>query len=1173
MGEVYRASDTKLGRDVALKVLPAEMAASPERLDRFRREAKALAALDHPGVVGVYSVEESDGVHFLTMQLVEGESLDRLIPEGGLPVDRILEIATALAEALAAAHGKGIVHRDLKPANVMVTGDGRVKVLDFGLARMSGAPAEGPGGSELPTEMRTREGVVMGTVPYMSPEQVSGRDVDHRTDLFSLGIILYEMAIGRRPFQGASSAELASAILRDTPRPLGELRSDLPAGLVEVIRRCLEKKPAERIATARDLRAALRGVPAESSSIQTEVAPASRPAPAADSGAVRADEGFWVAVLPFKHRGADPGLEALAEGLTEEIVTGLSRFSYLRVIARSSTARFGSGAVDVRAIGKEIGARYVMEGSLRQAGAQLRVAVQLVDTVSGAHLWADTYDRPFRPEEVFALQDELVPRIVSTLADMQGVLPRSMSDAVRSRPPEELSPYEAVLRGFGYPARGTPEELAAARSGLEAAVQKAPAHGDAWAMLAFLCVQDHAHGFGLRPDSLESGLTAARRAVEAAPSNHLAHCGLAQALFFHKELESFRMAAERAVALNPMDGLAIAFLGELLAYSGDLDRGLTLAGRAKQLNAHHPGWYWYVDFYDAYRRRDYRGALRFALKVNMPNHWFAHASLAAAHGQLGQRAEAAKAVRELLRVRSDFTASARKVSEMWWEPEHVDHLIDGWRRAGLEVDAAPGAAPEKAAPTGPAAASEAGSGPSSKASDPAVAIAVLPFADMSPARDQEYLCEGMAEEVMNALVRIAGIRVASRTSAFRASREEKDLAAIGRALSVEHVLEGSVRTSGRRLRVTAQLSKVATGYQLWSERFDRELEDVFAVQDQIAAGVVDAVKARLAPGARAVSPRPHARNFEAYRSYLLGQHLRYAKEDYAGAIRAFQEAVRLDPTHAPSWTGIAEGLALSAWAGLIPAVEGCVEARKALTTAADLQGESADGLHGEAFVAMIERRWEDLEATVRRAVELQPTHVPSLGLLGMCLSIQQRPDEAEPVFERARKADPLASFPYMLTALGLLSVGRPREAHRYAEQALIFEKDDASALNCSSLANVALGRFEEGIAAAQRAVALSHGGPYMVGLLGWALATAGRKDEARALLEELRARPAGAPAVVSEGWLLGALGEIDAAFEVFARAEDEYQGWLVCTRLPGFDPFRNDPRFTAMLSRLGLPTE
>jgi predicted ATPase len=258
MGEVYRATDTRLGRDVALKVLPAEMAANPDRLDRFRREATMLAALDHPGVVGVYSVEESDDVHFLTMQLVEGESLDRVIPERGLGVDRIVEIGSAVAEALAAAHDRGIVHRDLKPANVMVTTDGRVKVLDFGLAKIAASQPKEPLNSEMATDLHTREGIVMGTVPYMSPEQVEGQPVDHRTDLFSLGVILYEMATGVRPFAGASQVALMSSILRDTPRPLGELRADLPAGLARVVRRCLEKDPGRRIQTARDLAAELR---------------------------------------------------------------------------------------------------------------------------------------------------------------------------------------------------------------------------------------------------------------------------------------------------------------------------------------------------------------------------------------------------------------------------------------------------------------------------------------------------------------------------------------------------------------------------------------------------------------------------------------------------------------------------------------------------------------------------------------------------------------------------------------------------------------------------------------------------------------------------------------------------------------------------------------------------
>ncbi len=258
MGDVFRATDTKLGREVALKVLPPAMAANADRLERFRREAKALAALDHPGIVTVFSVEEADGVHFLTMQLVEGEPLDRLIPEGGLPVERILEIATALAEALAAAHGKGIVHRDLKPANVMITSDGRVKVLDFGLAKVSGSSHEARGGTELPTEMLTRDGIVMGTAPYMSPEQVQGGALDHRTDIFSLGVMLHEMATGRRPFQGRSSADLLAAILRDAVPPVTGVRPDLPANLTRVIRRCLEKDAGQRFQTARDVSNELR---------------------------------------------------------------------------------------------------------------------------------------------------------------------------------------------------------------------------------------------------------------------------------------------------------------------------------------------------------------------------------------------------------------------------------------------------------------------------------------------------------------------------------------------------------------------------------------------------------------------------------------------------------------------------------------------------------------------------------------------------------------------------------------------------------------------------------------------------------------------------------------------------------------------------------------------------
>jgi TolB-like protein len=683
MGEVYRANDTKLGRDVALKVLSAQMAHDPNRLARFQREARSVAALNHPHIVTIFSVEEAEGVHFLTMELVEGQSLERLIPAGGLPVERIVEIASALADALTAAHEKGIVHRDLKPANVMLTDDGRVKVLDFGLAK--DVRADKSSDATQTFAGQTAMGVVMGTPTYMSPEQVAGRVLDHRTDIFSLGVILYEMASGRRPFEGASSAELASAILRDTPRPLSEFRADLPEELGMLIQRCLEKDPQDRFPSARDLRDALRGVTASAPSIRTATAPAPRPVVEGNSGAARAEEGFWVAVLPFKYNGANADLTALAEGLTEEIVTGLFRFSYLRVISLSSTSRYAHGAIDIRSAGKELGARYVMEGSLRQAGTKLRIATQLVDASSDVNLWAETYERPFRPEAIFELQDDVVPRIVSTVADTHGVLPHTMSEVLRNRNPDLLTPYEAVLRSFAHFQRVNAEEHAAARAGLERAVQQAPGNADCWAMLSMMYKEEHTHGFNLRPDSLGRALAAARRAVEAAPSNHLAYHALAATLFFRRELPAFRNAAERAVALNPMDGFTMAYLGFLIAYAGDWERGCALAEQARGLNPHHPGWYWFPSVLDAYRRSDYRGALDFALKVNMPGFWRTNVALAAAYGQLGELEAARNSVQQLLAVRPDFAVLAREELGKWWDAELVEHLIEGLRKAGLEI--------------------------------------------------------------------------------------------------------------------------------------------------------------------------------------------------------------------------------------------------------------------------------------------------------------------------------------------------------------------------------------------------------------------------------------------------------------------------------------------------------
>ncbi|MBZ5706430.1 MAG: protein kinase [Acidobacteriia bacterium] len=896
MGEVYRATDSKLGREVALKVLPAEMARDPERLARFQREARAVAALNHPHIVTIFSVEEAEGVHFLTMELVDGQSLDRLIPEDGLPVERIVEIAGALAGALAAAHEKGIVHRDLKPANVMVANDGRVKILDFGLAK--DVSPDKHTGATMTSAGQTEVGVVMGTPAYMSPEQVSGRTLDPRTDIFSLGVVLHQMATGKQPFCGNSSAELISAILRDTPPPVTEVRPDLPSDLGRIIRRCLEKDPSHRVQTARDVANEFRDLARQTS--QKISVSTSR---VADSGAARAEQGFWVAVLPFKYSGANPDLTVLAEGLTADIVTGLSRFSYLRVIARGSTAKYSSESGDVRAIGKELGARYVMEGSLRQAGAKLRLAVQLVDATTGAHLWAENYERTFSPETVFELQDDLVPRIVSTIADMNGVLPRSMSEVLRSRPPEQLSPYEAVLRSFGYCERGTPEELTAARSGLEAAVRKAPNYADAWAMLAFLCGQDYVHAFNLQADALAIGAAAARRAVEAGPSNHLAYFSLAQVLAYQKEFHTFRDAAERAIALNPMDGNSVALLGELMTYAGERERGMELAGRAKQLNPNHPGWYWFADFYNAYRQGDDRAALSFALKVKLQGHPLAPMFIAAASGQLGEADTAAKAVRDLLKVRPDLPAIMRTQVEKVWDPEYGERFLDGLRKAGLEIPDT-----ESAAPTPEISRSAAKADSGAARAEGGFWVAVLPFKYNGANADLAVLAEGLTEDIVTGLSRFSYLRVIARSSTLRYANQVSDLRTVGKGLGARYVMEGSLRLVGTTLRLAVQLVDTNSGAHLWAETYDRPFkpESVLELQDDLVPRIVSTVADQYGILPRTMSEVLRSKSEEQLTPHeavlrTFSYFERITPDEHAIVRRILERAVKNAPDHSDCW--------------------------------------------------------------------------------------------------------------------------------------------------------------------------------------------------------------------------------------------------------------------------------
>jgi TolB-like protein len=682
MGEVYRARDRKLDRDVAIKVLPQSVAADPDTLARFEREAKAVAALSHQNILAIHDFGNQAGIAYAVMELLEGETLRDKLDAGPITQKQAVDYALQIARGLSAAHGKGVVHRDLKPENLFVTRDGHLKILDFGLAKRVETVAE----MSAPTRSgHTEPGTIMGTAGYMSPEQVKGLPVDHRSDIFSFGAILYELLSGKRTFKRETNAETMAAILRDEPPDLLESGRSISPALDRIVRHCLEKDRDHRFQSARDI--VFNLLECSSSLVLTGAGEGAALRSAADSGAARREEGFWVAVLPFKYSGAHADLAALADGLSEDIVTGLSRFSYLKVIARSSTSRYVNQAIDVRAVGRELGARYMMEGNLRQAAGKLRLTVQLIDAVSGANLWAETYERSFSPDTLFDLQDDLVPRIVSTVADWYGILPHSMSEVVRIKPVDQLSPYEALLRAFSYFERVIPEEHALVRAVLERAVEQAPGHAAAWAMLSMVYGEEHRFGFNARPDCLDRALRAALRAADTAPSSHLSHFALAQAHYFRKEFEAFRNAAEGAIALNPRDGAMVEFIAHLLAFAGDWERGCELGERARDLNPHHPKWYWALPFLDAYRRGDYRSARAFIPKMLLPGNYFGAALSAALYGQVGDREEAAKALRDLVALRPDFAEIARDQFAKWYLPDLVEQLIDGLRKAGLYIPA------------------------------------------------------------------------------------------------------------------------------------------------------------------------------------------------------------------------------------------------------------------------------------------------------------------------------------------------------------------------------------------------------------------------------------------------------------------------------------------------------
>jgi serine/threonine protein kinase/Flp pilus assembly protein TadD len=624
MGDVYRARDTKLNRIVAIKVLPETTAGDPERRSRFAREAQIIAALSHPNIVTIFSVEEANGVPLLTMECVEGKPLSHLIVKGGLPLPQVLNLAIPLADAISAAHQNGITHRDLKPANVMVTANGTIKVLDFGLAKLRELATVDPVVSALPTAALTTEGQIIGTVAYMAPEQAEGKPLDQRADIFSLGVMLYELATGQRPFTGDTNLSVLSSVIRDTPPPVTDIKPVLPREFSRIVRHCLVKDPEYRYQSAKDLRNELRELREEQESGESGASLGSRASWRSKVGSdtpigymtrhrtifilvtgtvalvtvaglvgrlglgrpSTAEPIDSVAVLPFVNANADPEVSYLADGIPESIINSLSQLPHLKVMSRNSAFRFNSRDINAQDVGHKLGVRAVLAGRVAQRGDALAISIELVDARDNSQVWGQQYNRKLA--DVFAMQEEMAKEVTERL---RVKLTGAEKQQQARRPTDNLKAFRYYTQGRLYASRRTNDDLLEAIRYSEKAIEEDPNYALAYAGLSDAYLNLGVRGYIAPIEGRRKAEETARMALVIDENLAEAHVavGAAETNFFPSpNFPAGDREVQRAIELSPSLALAPMYLGFSLVRQGRLDEALAAFLKAQELDPLSP---------------------------------------------------------------------------------------------------------------------------------------------------------------------------------------------------------------------------------------------------------------------------------------------------------------------------------------------------------------------------------------------------------------------------------------------------------------------------------------------------------------------------------------------------------------------------------------------------------